>query len=89
MIIILIMHPDNPTAGKESGLRHWFKFLTGARYLGGFIGDDESKCEWLKYWTSKWEKKIARSPKWWGNIPRRVMPQWFVQSNWNGYFCNV
>ena len=31
---------------------------TGARYLGGFIGDDDSKRDWLKVHTQKWEWNI-------------------------------
>ena len=30
----------------------------GARYIGGYIGDDESKGDWLKNWTDKWERDI-------------------------------
>ena len=51
--IVLIMHPDNLTAGKYFGLCHVFKVCTGACYLGGFIGFDEFKRDWLKYRTSK------------------------------------
>ena len=32
--------------------------FTGARYLGGYIGDDESKCDWLKQCTLTGEKNI-------------------------------
>ena len=31
---------------------------TGARYLGGFIGDDEYKRDWLKDRTETWEWNI-------------------------------
>ena len=47
--IVLIVHPDNPAAGKEFGDRHGFKVCTSVLCLGGFIGDDKSKHEWLKY----------------------------------------
>ena len=30
----------------------------GAHYMGSFIGNYKSKNEWLKDWTSKWEKNI-------------------------------
>ena len=53
------MHQDNLAAGNKFGLRHGFKVCTGARYLGDFIGYDESKCYWLKYWMLKWEKNRA------------------------------
>ena len=44
----LIMHPENIKARNEFGARHGFKVCTGARYLGGYIGDDESKRDWLR-----------------------------------------
>ena len=52
------MHPDNNETGKQFGLRHGVKFCTGARYIDGFIVDDESKFDWLQDCTSKWEKEI-------------------------------
>ena len=45
---ILIVHPENLKDGKEFGPRHGFKVCTGARYLGGYIGDNESKSDWLR-----------------------------------------
>ena len=71
---VIIVHTENLAAGKYFGLRHGFNFFTGARYLGSFIGDGESKCEWLKYRTSMWEKNFVRSPKRRGNTPWRVTP---------------
>ena len=59
----LILHPDNLASGKGFGLRHGFKVFTGAHYLGSFIGDDESKLDWLKYRTSKWERNIRSITK--------------------------
>ena len=53
---IMIVHPYNLTSRKEFGLRHRFKVFMEASYLGGFIGGDESKHDWLKYRTPKWEK---------------------------------
>ena len=35
---LLIVHLENPEAGKEFGTLHGFKVRTGARYLGGYIG---------------------------------------------------
>ena len=49
--IVLIMQPDNITSGIEFDLRHRFKVCMGTHYLGGFIGDEEYKHDWLKYWT--------------------------------------
>ena len=55
---VLIVHLNNLSSGRGFGLRHGFKICMVARYLGGFIGDDESKCDCLKYRTSTWEKNI-------------------------------
>ena len=52
--IFLIVHLDNLAARKELGMSNGFQVCTGGRYLDGFIGDDKSKCDWLKYQTSKW-----------------------------------
>ena len=60
---IPIVHPDNIAVRKEFGLRHRFKVCTGTRYLGYFIGDDEFKHDWLKYWTLKWDNFFVQSPK--------------------------
>ena len=49
--IILIVQLYNPTTRKRFGLRHGFKVCTGARYLGGFIGDNVSKHKCLKVRT--------------------------------------
>ena len=56
--IVLLVYPDNTASNKQFGLNHGFKVCTGARYLGGFIGDDKSKCDWLKDRTFNWEKNI-------------------------------
>ena len=56
--IVLIVHPDNLKSGKMFVLCHGFKVCTGACYLGLFIGDDESKRDWLKERTEMWEQKI-------------------------------
>ena len=71
------------------GARHGFRVCTGARYLGGYIGDDESKRDFMRDRTLTWGKNIntIRKPR--RNIPRRVTPQWYVQSNQNGYFFNA
>ena len=55
---VLIIRPDNIEAGKLFGSRHGFKVFTGARCLGGYIGDDDSKHDWLRERTLMWEKKI-------------------------------
>ena len=56
---MLIVHLYNPEAKKIFGLcRRIIKMCTGARYLGGFIGDDEYKRDWLKDRTETWERNI-------------------------------
>ena len=52
------MHPENTKARKVFGASHGFKVCTSIRYLGGYIGDDESKREWLKYWMENRERNI-------------------------------
>ena len=46
--IALIIHLVNLEAGKYFGTRHGFKVCTGACYLGVYIGDEESKSDWLR-----------------------------------------
>ena len=48
---VLILRPDNLDDGKVSGARHGFKVCTGAHYIGGYIGDDKSKCDRLREHT--------------------------------------
>ena len=45
---ILILQPENLEARKVFGARHGFKVCTGTHYLGGYIGDDKSKRNWLR-----------------------------------------
>ena len=56
----MIVHPDNIEAGKGFGLRHRFKVCTGALYLGGFIGGEESKRDYLKERTQTWEQNNSQ-----------------------------
>ena len=51
--IIIVVPNNNLEAGKLFGAHHGFKVFMGARYLGGYIGDDKHKCKWLKYRTDK------------------------------------
>ena len=55
----------------------------GAHYLGGYIGDDESKIDWMRERTLTWEKNTNT------NTPNRVTPQWYMQYNQSGYFYNA
>ena len=54
----MIVCLDNPETRKLFGLRHGFKVCTGARYLGGFIGDDDSKRVWLLDCTLEWGNNV-------------------------------
>ena len=42
----------------------------GTRYLGGHIGDDESKHDWLRERTVTWEKNINTIRKTAGKYPQ-------------------
>ena len=50
---ILIVHPDNLKSGELFGTHHGFAVCTGPHYIGGYIGDDESKGGCLKKWMEK------------------------------------
>ena len=56
--IVLIVSPENLERGKVCGAHHRFRVCTDAHYLGGFIGDDESKRDWLSERILTWEKNI-------------------------------
>ena len=49
--IVLIVHLDHLEARKLLGVCHGFKVCTAVHYIGGYIGYDESKREWLKECT--------------------------------------
>ena len=72
---VLIVHPENLESGKELWARHGFKMYTGPRYLGGYIGDDETKT--IVWESVRWRgrKTSTRSEKPQGNTPRRFTPQ--------------
>ena len=40
------------------GARHGFRVCTSAGYFGGYIGDGESKRDWLRERMLTWEKNI-------------------------------
>ena len=42
----------------------------GARYLGGYIGDDKYKHDWLRERTLTWEKNINTIRKTAGKYPQ-------------------
>ena len=67
---VLIVRPDNIEAGKYFRACHGFKVCMGARYLGGYIGDDESKHYWLRERTLTWENNISIIRKILGKCPQ-------------------
>ena len=60
---VLIVHPHNIKYKKMFGLRNGFKVCTDLRYLGGFIGDNESKHDWLDERTNIWEQNVTKIRK--------------------------
>ena len=66
---VLIVHPNNLTAGVKK-LRHGFKNLAGACYLGGLIGYDKYKREWLKDQILTWEINMRAINKTVGKYPQ-------------------
>ena len=83
------MHLNNIETEKQFGLRHGFDVCTVARYLGGFIGDDESKHDWLQDQKTTWENKIHTISETARNTSKKVTPWWYERYNWSGYSCNV
>ena len=63
------MCPDNLEAVKVFGRRNGFNVCTGARYLGGYIGDNTFKPDWLIECTLTWEKSISTISKTAGEYP--------------------
>ena len=49
-----IVHPENLEAIKVPDARHGLKVCTGARYLRGYIGANESERDWLRELTLTW-----------------------------------
>ena len=66
---VLIEHPENIKAGKVFGARHGFRVCTGAHYLGGYIGYNKSKRDWLRERTLTREKNINTISKTAGKHP--------------------
>ena len=50
----LIVRLENTKAEKVFGARHGFRVSTGARYLGGYIRDNNSKRDFLRERTLTW-----------------------------------
>ena len=68
--IIMIVHPNNLEAGELFGVHRGFKVCTGARYLGGYIRDNESKFHWIQNWAEKRERSISVITKTAGKYPQ-------------------
>ena len=83
------MHPDNIASDKYFVLCRRFKVCMGARYLGVFVGGDESKLNWLKYRTMKKDKDIRRITKTAVKYPQDSYATVVlaIQSEW--IFCNA
>ena len=60
----------NLKPGKVFGARHRFRVFTGARYLGGYIGDDSSKRDWFRERTLMWGNNINTVRKTAGKYPQ-------------------
>ena len=56
---VLIVRPENLEAGKLFGAHQRFNVCTSAHYLGGYIGDNKSKRDWLRERTLMWEKNTS------------------------------
>ena len=67
---LLIVHPEDLKAGKEFGARYGFKVCTGARYLRGYIGDDNSKINFLRERILTWENNISMISETRGEYPQ-------------------
>ena len=64
------MHPKHFNSGKYFCKCHGFKLCMGARYLEGYIMDNKSNSNWLRYRTLTWEKILSRSGENPGKYPQ-------------------
>ena len=78
------MHQDNIESREQLVLSHGFKVCTVARYLGGYIGDDKYKRDWLKKRTETWERNIFTLRKTAGKYTKEsyAMVVRLIQSEW-------
>ena len=81
---VLIVYPENPEKGKVFGDRHGFRVCRGARYVGGYITDDNSKRDWLRESTLTWKKNINTIRKTAGKFPQESYTAVVraIQSEW-------
>ena len=64
------MNLQNIKAGEEFVQPHGFKVCMGTHYLGGYIGYDKTKGDWLKKRTYKWERDIRDIRKKFNKYPQ-------------------
>ena len=69
---VLIVNLYNLEYGKQFGLSCGFNMCTGMCYLGGFIGGDESKRDWLKLCMPTWEWKSFKIHETAGKSPQEI-----------------
>ena len=94
---VLIVRPENLETIKLFGRRHIFKVCTGARYLRGCIGDDESKHGWLRERTLTLEKNISTINKTAGkylqesysSVVRAIQSEWIFLQRVTWYMGNA
>ena len=82
--IVLIVLPDNLEAVKVFGACHIFRVCTGTPYIGGYIGDNNYKDDWLRERTLTWEKDIKTISKTAGKYPQESYAALVraIQSEW-------
>ena len=67
---VLILHPQNLEAGKVFVERYGSRVCMGAHYLGGYIGGNNSKRNWLTDRTLTWERNINTISETAGKYPQ-------------------
>ena len=60
---VLIVRPENLETVKLFRACHGFRLCRGSRYLGGYIGHNKSKHDWMRERTLTWEKNISTISK--------------------------
>ena len=68
----MVVHPYNIEYRRLFLLHRGFKVCTGARYLVGYIGDDESKLDWVKKHMDMWERKMCNIRETAGKYPQEI-----------------
>ena len=67
---VLIVLQENTKDRKAFDASHVFKVCMGARYMGGYIGDNKSKRDLLREHTLTWNKNINMISKTTGKYPQ-------------------